>query len=79
MLQIFVYSCKVEGENFKMEFVPIKEGQDYILGFGKYKGRNIEDVYNEDPSYLQWVYDNMDLSAQQMLIIENLISTGCPF
>ena len=29
-----------------------------ILEFGKYKNLNIEDVYNKDINYAQWLYRN---------------------
>ena len=31
-----------------------------IFNFGKYKGKHILDVLNESPSYILWVYDNVD-------------------
>jgi hypothetical protein len=30
------------------------------LWFGKYKGWKIEDVFEKDPSYLEWCLDNID-------------------
>lgn len=30
----------------------------YVFGAGKCKGKTIEEVYKEDPKYLQWCLDN---------------------
>lgn len=33
---------------------------DTPLGFGKYKGRTVEDVLDEDPHYLLWALENVE-------------------
>jgi hypothetical protein len=33
---------------------------DTPLGFGKYKGRTVEDVLEEDPHYLLWALENVE-------------------
>lgn len=34
---------------------------DSVLQFGKYKGRTVIDIYEEDPEYLRWVMDETDM------------------
>jgi len=33
---------------------------DTPLGFGKYKGRAVEDVLSDDPAYLLWLLENVE-------------------
>ena len=33
---------------------------DTPLAFGKYKGRTVEDVLEEDPAYLLWAAENVE-------------------
>lgn len=33
---------------------------DSALDFGKYKGRTVEDVLDEDPAYLLWALENVE-------------------
>ena len=36
-----------------------------ILQFGKYKGRTVEDIFNEDPNYIKWCAENIsDISIK---------------
>ena len=32
-----------------------KDGQQMILAFGRHKGRDVQEVYNEDPRYINWL------------------------
>ena len=32
-----------------------KDGQQMILAFGRHKGRDVQEVYNEDPRYIKWL------------------------
>ena len=62
-----------------MQEVSLDDGDSYTLYFGKYKGQNVVNVFEEDPAYIEWVYDNMELNGSLKIIIENLVTTGCPF
>jgi uncharacterized protein (DUF3820 family) len=31
---------------------------DYVIGFGKYKGTKLVDLYNKDRSYCMWLKEN---------------------
>jgi uncharacterized protein (DUF3820 family) len=65
-----------------MKAVPLNDGNNYEIPVGKYKGQNIADIYDEDPSYFEWLYDNVPLEKdypQFFGILENMILTGCPF
>jgi uncharacterized protein (DUF3820 family) len=33
---------------------------DDFLNFGKYKGWQVEDLIDDDPNYLSWLYDQDD-------------------
>ena len=44
-----------------------------VLYFGKYKGRRIDDIAKEDPGYLQWTLENMDLSGRMRMSIETAL------
>lgn len=33
---------------------------DTVLRFGKYKDSYLSDVYDEDPGYVEWLYNNVD-------------------
>ena len=32
-----------------------RDGQQMILAFGRHKGRDVQEVYNEDPRYIHWL------------------------
>lgn len=38
----------------------IKLAPDYVLTFGKYKGRTLQEVYQENPGYLVWAENNIE-------------------
>ena len=33
--------------------------EDTILTFGKYRGRTVADIIEEDPAYLVWAHENV--------------------
>jgi uncharacterized protein (DUF3820 family) len=35
--------------------IRVQQGEAHVLPFGKYKGRLIEEVLIDDPSYLEWL------------------------
>jgi hypothetical protein len=37
-----------------------KKGLTDVLTFGRYKGRTVEELLEEDPDYLTWVNKNVD-------------------
>lgn len=44
---------------YHMENRPILQPND-IISFGKYKGKSIKEIYEEDVQYLSWLSDNND-------------------
>ena len=44
------------------------------LQFGKYRGRSLADIAEEDPDYLEWLRDNVDLRPWQTEAIDFLLS-----
>ena len=59
--------------------VDLSYGDDLSIPIGKYKGLNIVDVYEDDPQYFQWMYDNCKLPKGFTQVLENMILTGIPF
>jgi DNA polymerase III epsilon subunit-like protein len=41
--------------------------------FGKYNGKNIEDIARQDMGYIKWMYKNMDLDEDMMFTLEHVI------
>ncbi|RXJ95911.1 DNA polymerase III subunit epsilon [Arcobacter sp. AHV-9/2010] len=41
--------------------------------FGKYKGENIEDVAKKDPSYLNWMRNNMELDEDMQYTLDKVL------
>ena len=41
--------------------------------FGKYNGKDIEDVAHQDMGYIKWMYKNMDLDEDMLFTLENII------
>lgn len=50
----------------------------YTLTFGKYKGKKIEDVIEEDPKYLLWAHENIEWFQLSDEALEDvlLLTTG---
>lgn len=49
-----------------------KEAQDFVMPFGKYKGRSLDSIASDDDGlrYLDWALGNMDLYARTKEAIE---------
>lgn len=50
---------------------------DRILQFGKYKGRTIPSVIDDDPQYIQWAYNNLErfqLTEEEKYLLYNSLS-----
>lgn len=43
-----------------------------MLRFGKYKGKNMNEVFNFDPAYLEWLAKQNFTSSEQKKIINGL-------
>ena len=43
---------------------PSQQPQEYQMPFGKYRGRQINDILHSDRAYLQWAYWNASALAQ---------------
>ena len=41
----------------KQKFL-LKGNRDVVLNFGKYKGSSFKDLSNEDPEYLEYLFNN---------------------
>lgn len=39
------------------------------LTFGKHRGRSVDAVADDEPSYLRWVLENVDLGNEDAMII----------
>ena len=39
-----------------MKYSPIRH-TDYVIEFGKYKGKTIKEIYSQDPKYLFWLME----------------------
>jgi len=52
----------------------IIDSKDTIMVFGKYKGESVDYILDNDPSYLRWVYENVDWVEIKEPIIEQVIS-----
>ncbi len=48
----------------------------YILDFGKYKGRTLSQVYNDDDNYYKWLKQkcNNDVVKHEILKLENQVN-----
>lgn len=47
---------------------------DYVFPFGRYKGQWISDIYEVNPSYLDWVLRNCEISDDVRQAIEYHLS-----
>ena len=64
-----------------MQEEELTSGNDYEIPIGKYKGQDICKVYEEDQSYFEWLWDNVNLDSYPKFakILENMIEYGTPF
>ena len=44
-----------------------------IFKFGKYKGRDIEDISHEDLGYLKWMRKNLDLDEDMSFTLDSYL------
>ena len=40
---------------------------------GKYKGRRVAEILEEDPGYIRWMVENAELTRDQELELESLL------
>jgi uncharacterized protein (DUF3820 family) len=45
-------------DNIEQPKVQVVNPNEYVLGFGKYKGEKLIDVFNKDRSYCIWLKEN---------------------
>ena len=64
-----------------MQEEELNEGNDYLIPIGKYKGQDIVEIYEQDPSYLEWMWNNVNLDSYPKFaqILQNMIEYGTPF
>lgn len=43
----------------RFEGMTLAQAKKWALPFGKYKGEFIEDVYQEDQQYIDWLYEKL--------------------
>lgn len=43
-----------------LDDIPEPKPEDFIIPIGKYKGRKLGDVFNDDPDYCRWMKENID-------------------
>lgn len=51
--------------SFEVLAEPKPEFQKNTFLFGKYSGRLVKEVFEEDPAYCQWLVDNLDCSKSK--------------
>jgi uncharacterized protein (DUF3820 family) len=39
----------------QLAFIRVQQGDAHVMPFGKYKGRLLEEIFVDDPSYLDWL------------------------
>lgn len=47
--------------------------QELTINFGKYKDRTIQSIWESDPEYLVWVYENTNCNKQIKNKIHELV------
>ena len=50
-----------------------KDADNYVLTFGKYKGKKLKEIYKEDEQYIQWIINNTE-DSNMLKIVE--LATG---
>lgn len=57
----------------KEEYKNILKEDNNIISFGKYKGKTIDEIAIENPSYLNWIVDNIiPKNKDQQIFIDNI-------
>ena len=65
-----------------MEAVSINEFESpNIIPIGKFKGYDIVDIFDDEESYFQWLYDNVNLDSYPAFaeVLRNMLECGTPF
>jgi uncharacterized protein (DUF3820 family) len=45
-----------------------KEALATIMPFGKYKGKTLEDIGEENPTYISWMLDNINFTTEKLFL-----------
>jgi uncharacterized protein (DUF3820 family) len=51
-----------------------EEAENYVITFGKYKGKTLKEIYDENESYLDWLLDNEKTDETIKQAIEMIIN-----
>ena len=60
-----------------MDTKDVKRGNGQYINFGKYKGKRLLEIFNEDSCYLLWVKNNVSLNETTMDIMRKLLDHEC--
>lgn len=44
-----------------------------VLLFGRYKGETLVDVAEEEPSYIQWMKDELNLNTDEEALVDEIL------
>lgn len=67
----FMRFCREQKDTVRPKFEKPKKDHN-VLTWGKYKGKNITDVYKLDDKYIKWLSQNPYTSSEQKDIIRKL-------
>ena len=70
------YNFFINRSNDDYEAYPEAGAETAVCKFPKHKGMRYIDIYEKDPDYLHWLYDNLDLDEYTKKIIEELFSNN---
>ena len=48
-------------------------GGELVFVVGKYRGRRVADIKDENPGYIRWMVENAELSRDQEFELESLL------
>lgn len=53
----------------------ITNAKDFVLEWGKHKGKTLKEIYDEDKQYLEWILETEDLKIKKPKVTRQLIRT----
>ena len=62
------------GDHRETKMESVDDAKNYVLNFGKYKGKTLGELFRLDRKYLEWLYDNEQTDASIRKGIEILLA-----
>ena len=76
-MEFFIHECDILASRVDLDWIvsdelkallPEEDPKEFIVPLGKYKGRKLIDVFEEDPDYCKWMRENIEREPLKSMV-----------